>query len=133
VCIICFRATAGGISRWAWLACKDCRAVNTALESAWGFSPFAIGRHSLMNGIGVRGGVSPEVRKRQIERLAAFGRGDDRLREWRRRDYRRLAGRFDPVADLPLRVWQQEWLPGPSASVDAFSRLTGLEMPPTIK
>ena len=86
-----------------------------------------------MNGIGVRGGVSPEVRKRQIERLAAFGRGDDRLREWRRRDYRRLAGRFDPVADVPLSVWQQEWVPGPSASVDAFSRLTGLEMPPTIK
>jgi hypothetical protein len=33
VCIICFRATAGGISRWAWLACKDCRAVNKALEA----------------------------------------------------------------------------------------------------
>ena len=31
---ICFRATAVGRSRWAWLACADCRAVNTALESA---------------------------------------------------------------------------------------------------
>ena len=28
LCIICFRATAGGTSRWAWLACDDCRAVN---------------------------------------------------------------------------------------------------------
>ena len=33
LCIICFRATAGGISRGAWLACKDCRAVNKALEA----------------------------------------------------------------------------------------------------
>jgi hypothetical protein len=86
-----------------------------------------------MNGIGVRGGVPPEVLNWQIERLGAFERGDDRLREWRRREYSRLASRFDPVADIPLRIWQQEWVPGPSASVDAFSRLTGLEMPPTIK
>ena len=61
LCIICFRATAGGTSRWAWLACDDCRAVNDAIESRWGFRPFALGRHSLMNGIGVRGGSPPDV------------------------------------------------------------------------
>ena len=69
LCVICFRATAGGRSRWAWLACEDCRAVNTALEAAWGFRPFALGRHSLMNGIGVRGGSPPEVEDEQIARL----------------------------------------------------------------
>jgi hypothetical protein len=63
LCIVCFRATAGGTSRWAWLACDNCRAVNTAIESRWGFRPFALGRHSLMNGIGVRGGRPPEVRE----------------------------------------------------------------------
>ena len=61
LCIICFRATAGGTSRWAWLACENCRAVNESIESRWGFRPFALGRHSLMNGIGVRGGSPPEV------------------------------------------------------------------------
>lgn len=66
LCIICFRATAGGRSRWAWLACSDCRAVNTALESTWGFRPFALGRHSLMNGIGVRGGSPPDVQDEQM-------------------------------------------------------------------
>jgi hypothetical protein len=30
LCIICFRATAGGSSRWALLVCDDCRAVNMA-------------------------------------------------------------------------------------------------------
>lgn len=129
LCIICFRATAGGRSRWAWLACEDCRAVNTALEAAWGFRPFALGRHSLMNGIGVRGGSPPEVQEAQIARLVEFAKGDDRLREWKRQEYWRLASRFDPLADIPLRVWQQEWPPGPSASADAFSRLTGLEIP----
>jgi hypothetical protein len=92
--IICFRATASGISRWAWLACEDCRAANKALESAWGLSPFALGRHSLMNGIGVRSGAPPEVQKEQLARLAAFAKGDDRLREWRRREYSRLASKF---------------------------------------
>ncbi|WP_231988569.1 hypothetical protein [Mycobacterium sp. 1274761.0] len=129
LCIICFRATGGGSSRWAWLACDDCRAVNTAIESKWGFRPFALGRHSLMNGIGVRGGVPPEVQREQIARLAAFARGDDRLRRWRRDEYSRLASRFDPLADIPLRVWQQVWVPGSRASWDAFSRMIGLELP----
>ena len=109
LCIICFRATAGGTSRWAWLACDDCRAVNSAIESRWGFRPFALGRHSLMNGIGVRGGSPPDVMEKQIARLAEFAKGDGRLRDWRTQEYSRLASRFDPLADIPLRVWQQEW------------------------
>ena len=63
LCAICFRATAGGRSRWAWIACEDCREVNAGIERVWGSRPFALGRHSLMNGIGVRGGSSPEVAK----------------------------------------------------------------------
>ena len=91
LCVICFRATAGGTSRWSWLACADCRRVNASiasLESKYGDHPFALGRHSLMNGIGVGGGAPPEVQQEQIARLAAFAKGDDRLREWRRRSTR---------------------------------------------
>jgi len=129
LCIICFRATAGGISRWSWLACEDCRAINNALERAWGARPLALGRHSLMNGIGVRGNAPPDVREAQIERLLKFAKGDDRLSEWRQHEYSWLAGRFDPLADVPLRVWQQQWPPGPHASYDAFVRLLGRELP----
>ena len=128
LCIICCKGTAGGPTRWSWLACADCLAVNAALVSTWGFRPFALGRHSLMNGIGVRGGDPPDVQAAQIARLVAFAKGDDRLREWKKQEYWRLASRFDPLADIPLKVWQQEWVPGRSASVDAFSRLTGLEI-----
>lgn len=129
LCIICFRATAGGHTRWSWLACYDCLAVNTELESSWGFRPFALGRHSLMNGIGVRGGDPPEVQEAQIDRLLEFAKGDNRLQQWKTQEFRRLASRFDPLADIPLRIWQKEWVPGSSASWDAFSRLIGVELP----
>jgi hypothetical protein len=128
-CIICFRAKAGGTSRWAWLACEDCRAVNQKIEARAGVRPFALGRHSLMNGIGVRRGAPREVADQQIARLVEFARGDDRLRSWRREEYGRLASAFDPLADVPLRVWQEQWVPGSGASTDAFFRLLGRGLP----
>ena len=73
--------------------------------------------------------MPPEVQEVQIARLAAFAKGDGRLRDWRRQEYSRLAGKFDPLADVPLRVWQQEWAPGKNASLDAFARLLGEPAP----
>jgi hypothetical protein len=125
LCIVCFRATAGGTSRWSWLACQECRAINESLGQRWGFRPFALGRHSVMNGIAVRGGSSPEVQAAQMERLVEFGKGDHDLRDWRRREYTRLASKFGPLADVPLKTWQHEWTPGKEASQDAFARLLG--------
>jgi hypothetical protein len=129
LCIICARATAGGTSRWSWLACGNCRAVNDALESAWGFRPFALGRHSIMNGIAVRGGTSPEVRAEQLARLNEFRTHVHRLREWEHQEFSRLAVGFDADADIPLRLWQERWVPSRSASWDAFTRLSGSELP----
>lgn len=78
-----------------------------------------------MNGIGVRGGSPPDVKRAQLERLVEFVRGHGGLRRWRDREYSRLAGKFDPLADVPLRVWQEEWPPGRAASEDAFTRMFG--------
>lgn len=129
LCIICLRATAGGASRWSWLACADCRAVNASLPRLWGLRPFALGRHSLMNGIGVRGGAAPEVQAEQLARLRQFANGDERLRKWRGAEYGKLAAAFDPLADIPLRVWQKQHPPGIAASQDAFDRLIGRDHP----
>ncbi|QZT60272.1 hypothetical protein JN085_14410 [Mycolicibacterium austroafricanum] len=123
LCIVCFRGTAGGVSRWSWLACEDCRAVNSAIGQRWGVRPFHLGRHSLMNGIGVRSGAPPEVRNEQLAQLQEFVRGDIRLRDWRRIEYPRLAACFDPLADVPLRTWQEEHPPSRNASWDALTRL----------
>jgi hypothetical protein len=129
LCIVCFKGTAGGVSRWAWLGCEDCRAINDALARSWGFRPLALGRHSLMNGIGVRGGAPPELQKGQIARLTEFAKGSERLRDWRRQEYGRLAAAFDPLADIPLVTWQEQWPAGRRASVDAFSRMLDRELP----
>lgn len=125
LCIICFRATAGGRSRWSWLACPDCRAVNEAIRERTGLRPFALGRHSLMNGIGVRLNAPAEVAAAQVDRLVAFSRGDSRLARWKHDEYRRLADAFDPAADVPLTQWQLQWPPGRRLSWDAFRRLLG--------
>ncbi|MDO3634445.1 hypothetical protein [Mycolicibacterium arseniciresistens] len=125
LCVICFRGTAGGRSRWAYVACETCLAVNDSYVARWGFRPFALGRHSLMNGAGARLSAAPAVRHVQEERLAAFSNGDHELKEWRRREYPRLAAAFDPLADIPLRTWRATWPPSRSASEDAFARLLG--------
>jgi hypothetical protein len=39
-----------------------------------------------------------------------------------------LAAAFDPLADVPLRVWQQQRVPSLDASRDAFSRLLGISL-----
>jgi len=129
LCIVCFRGTAGGITRWSWLACEDCREVNNTIGRNWGVKPFRLGRHSLMNGIGVRGGAPPEIRAEALARLAEFARSDSRLRDWKGIEYARLAAEFDPLADVPLRVWQQEYPPSRAASWDAFSRIIGPDVP----
>lgn len=128
LCIVCFRATAGGTSRWAWLACDNCRAVNATLSSRFEIPSLALGRHSLMNGIGVAGGSTAEVKKQET-RLAGFATRRYLLRGWRSREYARLASVFDPLADVPLCVWQSEWPPDRKASEDAFDRLLGESRP----
>lgn len=84
---------------------------------------------SLMNGIGLRGGASPEVQQRQAERLSEFAGGDWRSKGWRDHEYRLMAARFDPDADVPLQEWQQAWPPGLTASQAAFARLFGPAYP----
>ena len=73
-----------------------------------------------MNGIVVRGGPDDEE---QIARLVRFVKRPYGRRGWRRREYVRLASEFDPLADIPLRIWQSAWPPGEQASIDAFERL----------
>ncbi len=126
LCAICQRATAGGTSRWSWLACENCRAINSALWHHTGVRPFALGRHSIMNGIAARGGQPPEQTQRQLAELLTFARGDHRLHDWRHSEFRRLAAVFD-AEDVPLTEWHRRWPPGEQASLEAFSRLLGID------
>lgn len=82
-----------------------------------------------MNRAGVRGGASAAERAKQLQRLSGSIGGQMHLWEWRHEEYRRLASRFDPQADVPLRVWQQEYPPSLDASWDAFERMLGADVP----
>jgi hypothetical protein len=90
---------------------------------------FALGRHSLMNGIGIRGGASPEVQEAQLQRLTEFITGNGGLGDWREREYPRMASAFDPDDDVPLHDWQQQWPPSRAASIEVFERLLGVTLP----
>jgi len=128
LCVICLRATAGGTSRWAWLACADCRKANDAIvrmQDEYGDRPFALTRYSLTNGNGVPAGASPEGAQQRFSWFQAFAEGDLRVYQWCEHEYPRLAGNFDAQADVPLRTWQQQWPPSLEASIDAYGRLLG--------
>jgi hypothetical protein len=102
-----------------------CLTANYALELAWGRRLFALGRHSVMDGVGVSLSGAAEVVADQAAGLTSFLRGDDRLSEWRDEEYARLAAAFAGREDVPLAEWQLVHPATPKMSVDAFARLLG--------
>jgi hypothetical protein len=126
LCLICVRGTAGGTSRWSWLGCEACRAVNQAIFSRYG-KQIPLGRHSIMNGYSVRGGPPSDVQREQAERLTQFAHDQRALYRWQSDEFSRLARRFPADADIPLRIWKLELPASREASIDAMIRLTGDE------
>lgn len=128
LCVICLRATAGGTSRWAWLACENCRRANNAVAKMYddyGDRSFALTRYSLTNGTAVTGRPRLHEAGQVPAGVQEYAAGDDRVRRWCESEYPRMAANFDPQADVPLRIWQQQWPPSIEASVKAYGRLLG--------
>jgi hypothetical protein len=48
LCALCARGIAGGLSRWSWLVCSECKEI--AVGRTINGSNIPIGRHSIMNG-----------------------------------------------------------------------------------
>ncbi len=87
-----------------------------------------------MNGVGVQGGSPPEAQREQIAALMKFTKHVQALRDWEKREFARLASRFDPLADVPLSVWQQTLAARPRSIAGMRSRVsTGLELPRSLK
>ena len=70
LCSLCARNTVDAGTRWSWLACGMCREVNLAIRDIVGADRgvLPLGRHSLMNGLGLRG--SPKVSDEVFEDFA---------------------------------------------------------------
>ena len=134
LCLVCARGTAGGTSRWSWLACGRCRAVETALRDWLGIRVLPLGRHSLMNGVGVRSTASSEQAAAFAVRFEGLGLGWSRLDDWGTAEARRLADALDePGPDVPLERWQVAFPPSVTSSIDAYARVLGTPLPTSVQ
>ena len=135
LCLVCARGTAGGTTRWSWLACTHCRAVDRALRDWLGMRVLPLGRHSIMNGVGLR---VAEASQDDVDafavRFEGLGLGWDRLYVWGAAEARRLADRLvDTGPEVPLERWQADFPPSVSASLDAYERLLDTPLPAALR
>ena len=113
---------AGGPSRWAWLACGTCRDVTGASADPV-LALLPLGRHSLMNGRGVRVGAPlREVTVQQAAMLEALN-VQESLQQWGRDEALRLcADAFPDLEEVPLPRWTAGLPESSVASEDAAQR-----------
>ena len=93
-------------SRWSVWFCEPCKERVVTLNAEAGVAVIPIGRHSLMNGIGIEG--KPSISKKEIKAMAGslnnMGSRIDCLEEWRKMAKSRnwqFAG-LDPGQDAGL-------------------------------
>lgn len=131
LCSVCARGTAGGVTRWAWLGCTSCRSVERSLQDWLGIRVLPLGRHSIMNGVGLRvAGASEAEAEAFAVRFQGLGLGWERLSAWGHAEARRLADGLDGAGpDVALEAWQEACPPSLAASVDAYQRILGTPLP----
>ena len=81
LCQLCAALLAGGTGRFSWHVCKVCLKFNRKLAKDYGFS-LPLGRHSLMNGLGIPLSASDEVRDAVIEDLMRSLNAAGALADW---------------------------------------------------
>lgn len=131
LCALCARGLAGGVVRWSWLACDDCRTVERALSGWLGIPVLPLGRHSVMNGVILADDAPSEVDKEEFAAaLTGLARGWARLKNWGHAEAMGLACRL-ATDDEQVRVeaWQRRFAPSARASVDAIERLLETPLP----
>ena len=129
LCSVCARGTAGGSSRWSWLGCACCRAVELELRALFGICVLPLGRHSIMNGVGRR------LADRDSDAAFALSLNNlftsqDRLHDWAEQESRGLAARLVGSPDrVPLLDWLTQFPASPERSVHAYERFLGVTLP----
>ena len=134
ICSLCARGTMKSGSRYTWLVCDQCRSVNTRIGQVFdgsGKGALPVGRHSIMNQISLGGGnIDDEAIKEFSSWLFGLTKVWSRLFDWRLEEARRLvtdAGFQEPAVPLPM--WLDRFPGSVGASVDAFCRYVGYDLP----
>ncbi len=134
LCNLCARATMKSGSRYTWLVCDDCLAVNRTVGSVLGSSgrgALPVGRHSIMNGVRFGGG---DLGDAEISAFAEWFFGLTkvwrRLMDWGPEEAKRLSTVLGNVGEtVPLPVWLGRFPTSRGASADAFCRFVEYDLP----
>ena len=133
LCNLCARATMRSGSRYTWLVCDDCLAVNRTVGSVLGSSDagaLPVGRQSSMNGVRFGGG---DLGDAEISAMAEWFLGLTkvwrRLMDWGPEEAERLIPDLGNVGEVPLPEWLDRFPGGVGASVDAFCRFVEYDLP----
>ena len=128
-CYICARAVAGGFSRYAWNACKSCRTVNSGLSEWLGMS-LPLGRHSIMNGVGIPISATRPEFDAGAASLIAFSQKSMALSDWGQLQTRAL---FESVPTWSERKvitvieWEKRFKASKKHSRTAFAAYYGVD------
>lgn len=112
LCHMCATTKAGGTSRWSWHACESCLRFNRYMARTYEFS-LPLGRHSIMNSIGVPLKASKDDQEKAIEAMLEFINTSGSLAAWGKLQARAL---FEEVHSwrhlehVPLETWQEKFL-----------------------
>ena len=81
LCYMCATSVAGGTSRWSWNACESCLKFNRSLASKYGIR-IPLGRHSIMNSIGIALKGSKEEQAQATTALLEFLDISGQISDW---------------------------------------------------
>ena len=107
LCSMCATSVAGGTSRYSWNACEVCLKFNRKFEKEFGGS-LPLGRHSMMNGVGIPLSASAEVQELATKKLLQFVHITGSISDWETLQSRLL---FESVPEWEreLYVKQSVW------------------------
>jgi hypothetical protein len=109
--------------------------VEQALRGWLGIRVLPLGRHSLLNGVGLRvAEASAEQADAFAVQFEGLSLGWDTLFDWGHAEARRLADALvDDAPDVPLTKWQRAYPPSLAASVDAYERILRTPLPDALR
>ena len=81
LCYMCAASVAGGTSRWSWNACENCIKFNRSLTSKYGIC-IPLGRHSIMNSIGITLKASKAEQAQATTALLQFLHISGKISDW---------------------------------------------------
>ena len=111
LCSMCAARMVGGTSRWSWNACESCLKFNRYLARTYNFA-LPLGRHSIMNSMGVPLKASKEVQKKATDELLSFLDVAQSIDDWGTLQARLLfesAYSWKKLIYIPIKDWEAKF------------------------